>query len=195
MKGIINTWNNFPTVDGIIVAQSFSALDNLKKIILNFDTIIEIGYNRGGLTHWFNLNANKNTKIIAYDISDEYRNSNFLFDNSIDFNVSDCFSEKAINKIKKEIETGGKVLFFCDGGDKNKEFNLFAQYLKYGDIIMLHDYHDENYEEKYAIHVEGWNSPYESSFNQIKNTIEIFNLSKYYYEDFRKSLIGSFIKN
>lgn len=195
MIGKVGVWHQFPTIDNIIIAQSFSALEALEKIIKDFDTIIEIGYNRGGLTHWFFLNKKKRAKIIAYDISDEDRLSQkFKFDEQIEFNINNCFSEFSINRIKDQIETGKRTLLFCDGGNKNQEFNTFAKYLKKNDVIMVHDYFDETIEEPYALHVKEWNSLYESSFNNIKETIKKEDLKKYFYEEFRKCLIGSFTK-
>jgi len=194
LNNTIDVTGQFPTIDGLHISQTTSALNNLKEIIDQFDTIIEIGYYRGGLTQWFAVNKHFGAKIIAYDISDQERLSQkFNFNKDIQFCVYNCFTEIAIKKINDEIETGGKVLVFCDGGAKNDEFNLFSQFLKPGDVIMLHDYFDSRANEPYAHNIT-WPCPYESTYSGISSAVSLYNLKEYKYEEFRKSLIGAFYK-
>lgn len=184
----------FPTVDGLHISQTMIALENFKKIIPSFDVIIEIGYYRGGLTQWFAINKKPNAKIIAYDITDTHRNSQeFDFDPEIEFIASDCFSEIGVKNIKELLKSEGSVLLFCDGGNKIKEFNFFSEYLKPKDVIMVHDYYDDTLDEPYALNLN-WPSPYETTYSSIQQSIKKNKLKKYKYQDFRKSLIGSFIK-
>lgn len=191
----LGKWNQFPTYDGIIIAQTLDALNSLDSIIKDFDTIIEIGYDRGGLTQWFFDHKKNDSKVITFDISDESRLSqNYSFSPEIEFNVENCFSEWSINKIRNKIKMGGRVLLFCDGGDKDKEFNTFCKYLKANDVIMVHDYFDERSGNPYGFYADGWDSNYESSYNNISHSIETEMLKGFYYENFEKCLIGSFIK-
>lgn len=164
-----------------------------QKIIKSFELIIEIGYYWGGFTLWLKRNSGENTKVIGYDISDAQRE---VFDPSVEYRIGDCFDTKVIEEIKNLISSSGKTLIFCDGGQKENEFNLYADFLKSGDVIMLHDYYDDEKIEPYNSfpESEGWIYSYESRFSNIKECIERNTLVPFFYEDFRRCLVGSFIK-
>ena len=55
----------------------------------------------------------------------------------------DLFNEYNINYLAEQIENGGKTLIIADGGDKAKEFNIYADHLKVGDHLMVHDWGTE----------------------------------------------------
>lgn len=179
----------------ILTAQVPSTLNFLSKVISenNFETILEIGTNRGGLTLWLNDNKSLNSKIYSFEIFPEVP----LFKNEdIDGRlvIGDVFSEECKQLIMSLLEEKKQCLILCDGGDKIKEFNFFAKFLKKNDVIMLHDYCD-NIEEYQAIQREtGWETPAESNLNSILDAVELNNLEKYNYELGKKSLWGSFIK-
>lgn len=42
--------------------------------------------------------------------------------------------------IGRQIADGGTTILLCDGGDKRREFNHFAKFLKAGDVIAAHDF-------------------------------------------------------
>jgi cephalosporin hydroxylase len=52
----------------------------------------------------------------------------------------DIFSEEIFNHTKENMEDLNKTFIFCDGGDKVKEFNMYAPLLKKGDRIAVHDW-------------------------------------------------------
>lgn len=184
----------FVNYNGLHISQTPKCLEYLNIIVKTFDIIIEIGYYRGGLTQWFADHKKENAKVIAYDISDNERlNQKFNFHKDIQFIIADCFSKKSIENISNSIKFGGKVLLFCDGGNKEKEFKIFSEYLKSNDVIMVHDYFDDSLNEKYASYVN-WNLPFECKHSDIKSSIQNNQLNPYYYEEFRQSLIGSFVK-
>ena len=179
----------------ILTAQLPSTLDFLTKIISenNFETIIEIGSNRGGLTLWLNDNKNLNSKIYSFEIFPEVP----LFkDEDIDGSliIGDVFSEDCKQLIISLLKEKKQCLILCDGGDKIKEFNLFAKFLKRNDVIMLHDYCDDIEEYQTIQKQTGWETPAESNLNSILETIEFNNLEKYNYNLGKQSLWGSFIK-
>lgn len=178
-------------MDGIHISQPINALKELGSIIKLFDTIIEIGSYMGGLTYWFFKNKKETAKIISYDISD----SNLVkYESDISFIIKDCFASE--DEIKDFIQNPGKTLLFCDGGFKEQEFNTFCKYLKKDDVIMLHDYYDDKQPEEYNSFPEsaGWVYPYESKYSSIEESIVKYDLKKFKYEEFRKVLIGSFVK-
>jgi len=181
-------------INGLHISHPASAISALNTVVVQFDKIIEVGYYKGGLTQYFAEFSSDDCKVVAYDINDKYRSDeNFTFNNKISFEEVDCFSNQGFEKIKNEINHPGKVLLFCDGGDKDREFNLFSPFLKSGDVIMVHDYHDDSLDERYASHVN-WPYAPECYYSDIKNSVETFDLKKYSYDLFRTNLIGSFTK-
>ena len=60
----------------------------------------------------------------------------------INFFHQDVFSEETQTHIKENVEQF-KTFIFCDGGDKAREFNMYAPLLKSGDCIAVHDWEQE----------------------------------------------------
>lgn len=179
-------------VDGVIAAQLPSAGKVFANLIKEFDTIIEIGYHRGGFSLWLNQNKLKKTKLICYDITDSERIVN---DSDIDFRVGNCFDETVVEEIRNIIKKSKKTLVLCDGGNKIQEFNLYANLIKSGDVIMLHDYHDDTCSEQYESFTGPfWMSHPESNFSSIKDTVSTLKLEKYNYDSLRSVIWGAFIK-
>lgn len=101
-------------------------------------TIIEIGTGTGGFTNLLGIQAwNSGAFVHTFDIDPSPTNalSAIL---PIIFYREDCFG--AEQKIAELINSPGRTYLLCDGGDKPREFNTFAKYLKPGDIIAAHDY-------------------------------------------------------
>ena len=76
------------------------------------------------------------------------------------------------------IGGAGRTLLLCDNGNKNREFNLYAPYLKHGDIIMAHDYVASGKEDR-------WKAS-EVNIDLIRDTIAEYNLQdymRYVFED------------
>ena len=86
------------------------------------------------------------------------------------------------------------MLLLCDGGNKNREFNLFSNYLKKNDVIMCHDYSESNADFLIMKNNAGWGHPSESHLNAIQKSIDGNNLSKFYYEEFKAVIWGAFKK-
>lgn len=163
------------------------------QVVKEFDLIIEIGYYWGGLTLWFEKNKKEGAKVIGYDIDDSHRE---VFDKKMDYRIADCFDPDTKQEIIDLIQNSGKTLLFCDGGNKDREFIEYCGSIKDGDVIMIHDYWDDSQPEPYNSfpESEGWAYGYEARYSDIEESILTNNLEGYYYEDFRKCLIGSFIR-
>lgn len=160
--------------------------------IKQFDTIIEIGTYNGGLTSWFADNKKENCKLVSFDIDGSINTTNR---SDIDFRVENCFDNKTFLDIVNLIQRDGKTLVLCDGGNKEKEFNTFSEYLKSGDVIMAHDYMEN--EDEWQFKTNFWQWPYaaDTRFSNIKNTIEKNNLSPFKYEESKFIFWASYIKN
>tara|TARA_S200002703_G_scaffold42949_1_gene37376 strand:+ start:2641 stop:3225 length:585 start_codon:yes stop_codon:yes gene_type:complete len=190
----IKTNGIYSSIDGLHISHPLSAIECLSEVVADFETIIEIGYYRGGLTQYFAEFSRDSCQVIAYDIKDDERKKqNFQFNSKITFKTQNCFSEESVLEIKSIILNSNKTLLFCDGGDKDREFNLFSDFLKQDDVIMVHDYHDDSLNEEYAMHVN-WHHAPECFYSEIERSVTNNNLKKYNYEPYRNNLIGSFIK-
>lgn len=105
-----------------------------------FDRIIEIGTAAGGFAWW--LHHRTGLPITTYDITVRPHHENLR---QVGVNVvhGDVFSPENAQAVETSLQAPGRVLLLCDGGDKIREFNRFAAYLKRDDVIMAHDYsHD-----------------------------------------------------
>lgn len=181
----------FLFVSGIEAAQTPRVIQSFSTVINNFDTIIEIGFHRGGFTLWLFNNKKESTKLVAYDID----LSNKQVDNpKIDFRYGDCFSEITLEEIKKLIYEGNKTLLLCDGGDKEREFNLYSQFLKRGDVIMCHDYAHSQEDFAEICSSRGWLSPSESHYINIAESVELNKLIPFEYNMFKSVFWGAFTK-
>jgi cephalosporin hydroxylase len=182
---------HFLHVDGAIAAQTPRIETAFRSILPEFSTIIEIGFDRGALSLWLHRNKSKDTKLVSYDISFGGKQIN---DPDIDFRQGDCFDPAIIEEIKSLIQSPGKTLVLCDGGNKEKEFEVYSAFLKVDDVIMLHDYAHSG--EDYEIIKEeiGWRTGAESHFENIQGAIAVNNLKPYHYNVFKNALWGSFNK-
>lgn len=180
-------------VNDVQSGQSKEVEPPFLKIIKEFDTIIEIGTFTGAFTKWLYTFKREDCELITFDITDE----NFKFHNNLNSKfklvIKDCFSDKGKNLIINKIMNGGRTLLLCDGGNKNKEFNLFSKYLKREDVIMLHDYQEDSISYS-AIQSElNWRYVAESSYREIEYSIKMNNLKKHlFYDEFKRVLWGSF---
>ena len=181
----------YTIIEGVMAAQTPKTLESFLQIINEFNTIVEIGVHRGGFTLWLHRNKKVATKFVAYDITLEPKQVN---DDTIDFRQGDCFDDKIIKEIEELISNGGKTLVLCDGGHKEREFNLYSQFLKTEDVIMCHDYAHTEIEFKELQSKLNWNCAAESMFDNIKNSVTENNLIPFHYEMFKNVLWGSFIK-
>ncbi|MCK9446502.1 class I SAM-dependent methyltransferase [bacterium] len=182
---------------GVHIGQVPGAYYAFGNILKDFDRIIEIGTHAGGLTLMIDELKKPESDLISYDIDLSNYQVNKLYPSTIlDIRKEDCFEQKTIDEISSLIKnTQKRVLLLCDGGSKNEEFNLYSQFLKDGDVIMLHDYSDniDDY-ERYCLK-ENWLAPHESYWYGIHESIETYNLKEFYqYDTFKSVLWGAFIK-
>jgi hypothetical protein len=133
-------------VDGVKSQQQFNILTALSK----FDeelrkqgvldrTIIEIGTSSAGFSiilaeHEFG----KNSKIFTFDVKDKGQRKVLSKYPNVKFHLENVFLTDTVKNIITSAEN--TVFVFCDGGNKKREFNTYADFLKCGDYIFSHDY-------------------------------------------------------
>jgi len=180
--------------DGVPISQVSGIYFLFNKDFLNqFDNIIEIGTYNGGLSSYLFDTKREDAFFISYDIDP---NINLIKSRrpEINFRIGDCFETECFNEIADNIKRTGKTLMICDGGFKEREFNEFSEYLKKGDVIILHDYkHDEKLFDEAS---QYWQWPYfaESRYEAIKDAIEKNNLEPFNDKVSNFYFWGSYIK-
>lgn len=196
-------------IEGLHAGQSINinqAFPKLKQYLIDTNNlpkrIIEIGTCRGGFTV-FIKKLFPETEVYTFDISKEYpqgyhhpeNNLNNAFPVFEKFNIKfkecDIFNE--IECVKNLIQQEGLTILLCDGGNKPREFQTFAQFLKKGDLIFAHDYIDtpENFINNYYGKIWNWHETRESD---LAETCRINNLQPFMQEDFAKAVWASRIK-
>jgi hypothetical protein len=125
--------------------KAFSVFRDFFAANSDFKLVVEIGTSSGGLSLLLkDLCDGIGAKFVTYEINEGLRDElsqRFGFvSRNIDMRVCDIFQPENIRALVSAIQEPGRVLLLCDGGNKVREFNLFAPYLKPQDVIMAHDY-------------------------------------------------------
>lgn len=187
-------------IEGIHAGQLPQTPDTFQTIIKDYDLIIEIGTNQGGFTIWLNNNKKETAKLISLEINPETIKIPKDHPAHQTIRIQNALHPDTITQIQQEINQREKTLILCDGGNKNQEFDTYAQIIKPGDTIMLHDYADspneeENYRKAKQKQVgDAWPNGPETNLATITQTINQQNLEKYQYPKFTAILWGSFQK-
>jgi cephalosporin hydroxylase len=122
--------------------QTKDAWTMFEQFLLNekFERVFEIGTGMGGLTQFiddFSKDNKIDTEILTVDIKPVNES---LINNNVKCLQLDVTNVQNLSRLDTFLRTNKKLLILCDGGNKPKEFNLFAKYIKVGDFIMAHDY-------------------------------------------------------
>lgn len=149
-----------------------------------FDLVIELGADEGGMSMMLQDQCDKmEAEFHAFEIRDVtgiFRNNPLCRMRCIMLHIADVLDEDTYQMIARTIEVSGRSLILCDGGDKVREFCLYSQALKVGDVIMAHDYAVNGQEfEKYR--GERWNW-FEISEDDIASACATHGLVDFYPE-------------
>jgi hypothetical protein len=138
--------------------------------------IIEIGTASGGLSVFLKIAAIQmgGCDFRTYDIREKITCQELFNRLGIEFQKGDVFLMEGW--IGGRIQSPGRTVLFCDGGDKAKELNTFSPYLKVGDIILSHDYWDTKEECKQNNSVWKW---CEHTLSDIQDSVVKHNLARY----------------
>ena len=186
-------------VEGIVGAQTPAILPVFEKMIPLFDNIIELGTSKGALTllldHYRKEDSNLTTWEMNPNITDELVKERPTIDNKL----GNVFADDVVGEIRKLIQQEGRTILLCDGGKKHLEVILYSQYLKPKDVLMCHDYVDDANQE--SLHQASrfqkevnWKFASECTWNMISEHIDKNNLATWRYEEHKKIMWGSFIK-
>ena len=144
----------YATFLGKKMAQTEKAITLWERVLkrTDFTRIIEIGTFHGGFSIYLLLHTlgDRRKEFYTFDIinwRDYDHNPKIKNVLELDkyFYKMDVFEN--IDFIKKIFSKRGINILFCDGGDKEKEFNTFAPLMKPRDIIAVHDWGTEVHKE------------------------------------------------
>lgn len=197
MKGhIIYTSLIKPEIQ-LISQQNNYAFDSFKQLLSNVkpSRILEIGTSAGGtilfIREFLDSIGLSKTKIKSFDMNnkDWYEE---LRKRNIEVIVENIFSHsyreiEKPNLVEPYIKLPGTTIVLCDGGSKINEFKILSQYLKKGDIIMAHDYVDneDNFLKNYKDKIWNWR---EIGDEHINESCQKFNLKPFMQDIFDKSV-------
>lgn len=103
--------------------------------------IVEIGTGTGGLTVLLALYAaSVGAELVTYDIASRTQDNPAFARLGIDHRIADVREPFVAAEIARMIAAPGVTLFVCDGGDKLRDADVFADHMKPGDLLLVHDY-------------------------------------------------------
>jgi hypothetical protein len=163
---------HFFLVDGVWVwpMQNQHAIEVMSLLLSAFGCAryVEIGTAYGGFP--IIVRENGFTGVITtYNIKNELNADveHLFVTHNISHIIRDVFT--VVDEIGSLIKSDGRTLLMCDGGDKAMEFNLFANYLKQGDVIVAHDYCNTIQKFENEIKHECW-GVCELTYSKIEDT-------------------------
>lgn len=125
------------------IQHSYAEIAFIDQVLTEqtFKTLIEFGTAKGGLSLLLGIHALRvEGHAYTFDVSGEplldlYARLKPLI--PLTFLRMDVLSDEAVKRVSKLIQRS-RTLIYCDA-QKKKEFNLYAPFLKRGDVIMAHD--------------------------------------------------------
>ena len=131
---------------GFYVAQSRGAISKIMEVLddnPDIMRIVELGTGSGGLTLLFGLYMTvRGGRVLSFDTYAMPDAGKWFERLSVDFHCQDIFTGEAF-KLIREFSGQGRMLLFCDNGDKPLELSTYVQAVKPNDLVMVHDYPQE----------------------------------------------------
>jgi len=189
---------------GMYMQQSLESL-NAFSLFFSRDRgirrFLELGTGMGGLAILLGIAG----KMKEFEVS-TFTNRSLLLPEPLNSRVFDVYKYLSVEHvfgdiftdsddlIISKIQSPGITVLMCDGGNKVVEFNRFAPFLKSGDYILAHDYHESV--EYFNAHKDELLWPnVEISWSDIKICCQLCNLSRVdVYGAFMEGNICAFIR-
>lgn len=181
----------FLLVNDVMAGQTPAVIGVFSKFIQEFDTIVEVGTGRGAFALWISLNKKPDATFVTFDVK-----PHLMPDLSRATVVqSNVFDTQTFSEVTVLMQRPGRLLFLCDGGDKEKELAHFAPFLKSGDVIMAHDYAHSPEDYAKIQRALGWPTAAETRRWALPTLLETNQLVDYkHYEQLKNVLWGSWQK-
>jgi len=170
-------------LNGLEMAQNIIAGPAWALAILKHKPamVIEIGTSKGGLSSLLSACvAQYGGEFNTFDVHKDGDYNQYPLHGNAQFHWMDCFEPEGFEFITSLIEEPGKCFLLCDGGNKPKEFNIFSNFLKVGDVISAHDWIDETVPGASPL-IWGW---LETHSRQLEGSCKEHSLEKFMPEWF-----------
>lgn len=132
---------------GLLTKHNIDCFDSINQSLQSYkiSLMIELGFWQCGFTLFLH-NMHKDIPLYSFDLRDVPEYVSKFFNDNVIFVVDDVLKEPNKRIIKLIIENKN-VLLYCDNGNKREEVAMYAPYLKSGDILGIHDWGSEIFEE------------------------------------------------
>lgn len=145
----------------------YKIIDDAVTANPQLERFVEIGTGVGALSVILALHAvQRGNRLLTFDNRPELHKSLLPVFNALNVRDSDFDHWTCLSAINIHMDTR-PTFFFCDGGDKGKEFNFYTPWLAPGSVIAAHDYGMEFQPE------------------DIAETVEMYDLKPFQPEDWR----------
>ena len=180
---------------GFSMQQNRYALLSI-SILLEYGSpsrLIEFGTRYGGLSVFLGMySKNNNIEFHTFDISNQLKYIDFFNFLNVKFHICDIFDPVTQKDISVLIRKPGRTILFCDA-IKDREFNMYAEDLKIGDIILAHDYAKDKDDFQLMRKQRIW-WQCEIEFDDIADVCSANNLKPVFTDLFRTAAWCCFIK-
>ena len=180
------------TYRGVEASQLLSVIGSLDELAdaaesRPFEAILEIGTHHGGFTRLLRDHpiSDRCERITSFDIERKFEGGI----EGVDLVIADVFTDP--HAVLSRIPAHKRTAIFCDGGDKIREINTFAQALRHGDVIACHDYAKER--SKFDPATYQWPSC-EIEYADIESALERDNFEPFVEKAMAQSMWGCFIR-
>ena len=156
---LLFTGNSVILPFGVPITHSWLEIGVIIKTIEvhNIKRFVELGVHRGGLASCFITRSmlDESFWYLGTEIDPAIINPMMIAlarrAERSTIKVADNFNPNVIAMIKTWLEQGlGKRFIYCDGGNKPAEFDLWMPFLRPGDVIGVHDLHNEIMEDHFV---------------------------------------------
>lgn len=172
---------------GVEMAQNSVAIPTFDEFFSRIGPVarvIEIGTSKGGLSIFLALYCQSvGAEFTTIDVSSGPKYAGILKKLGARRIVGNVFDTRYAFDICGQIIGEGVTVLLCDGGNKVREFNEFAQSLKPGDFILAHDFADSR---KTWVKDEHWKCC-EIELSDIATAVEAFKLERYMKDEFTRA--------
>lgn len=122
--------DDFPIVESIIFPH--------RPLVL-----VELGTDEGGFAGFLaDMAAGWGGRVVTFDIKAKFKSDLLSAFSNLSFEQADVLGEEPHWRVV-ELISQPRVLLYCDNGNKQREVELYAQFLQSGSLLGVHDYNTE----------------------------------------------------
>jgi predicted O-methyltransferase YrrM len=141
------------TFGGMPIQQVPSALPWLERLMVQYKvaSVLELGTGWGATTCLFGLLCPDRVTTCALKDQRGAKAQLLHAKLGIEFVAADLYLAETVEflwEIAASKQGDDPMMLFCDGGDKHKDFLLYAPHTRPGDLIVCHDTYREFYPER-----------------------------------------------